>query len=140
METLQRLTRRQLEVLQLVERLPATRKGVSLEDIAASLFIKPPSALEHVRALQYMGLVRRVSGKTRITARGRLCLNDYERHHRIAESVFYKMKLPVDEACRAAKEIDMALSHDIVERLCSIQGHPKACPHGKPIPPCSEDR
>jgi Mn-dependent transcriptional regulator len=138
-EVLQRLTRRQLEVLQLVETLPATRKGVSLEDIANSLSIKPPSALEHVRTLQFLGLVKRVSGKTRITVRGRACLDDYQRHHRIVENIFYRMKLPADEACRAAREIDMALSHDIVERLCSIQGHPKECPHGKPIPPCSGD-
>lgn len=140
MELLQRLTRRQLEVLRIVESYPTRGKGVPLEDIASTLGIKPPSALEHLKALQYLGLVRRASGKSRLTDKGKACLNEYYRHHRIMEGIFFQMNLPADEACEAAKEVDLAISHEIIEKLCAAQGHPKLCPHGQPIAPCSEEK
>jgi DtxR family Mn-dependent transcriptional regulator len=139
MEPLQRLTRRQLLVLQAVGRLPAGRRGVSLADIADSLRIRPPSALEHLRALQYMGLVSRSAGKTKLTSIGAKCLKEYDRHHRIAENLFARLNLEADDACRAAREIDLALSHKTVEALCAAQGHPKTCPHGEPILSCEPE-
>ncbi|MEM3637434.1 MAG: metal-dependent transcriptional regulator [Conexivisphaerales archaeon] len=139
MELLQKLTRRQVEVLLTIKGLPLKKKGVQLEDIASALGVSPPTALEHVKALQYLGLVRRVAGKTRVTSRGEACINEYWRHHRVAESLFFTLHFPADRACEAAKMVDLALSHEIIDRLCSVQGHPRACPHGQPIPPCSEE-
>ncbi|EQD78371.1 hypothetical protein B1B_00759, partial [mine drainage metagenome] len=38
------------------------------------------------------------------------------------------------EVCSAAREIDLALTHRTVERLCRAEGHPPACPHWGPDP------
>lgn len=139
MEPLQRLTRRQLTVLEAVGRWPTSDAGVPLNQLARALGVRPPSALAHLRALESERLVRRVAGKTRLTPAGTACLEEYRRHHRVAERLFASMALPPDDACRAALEIDLALSHALVERLCEAEGHPSSCPHGEPIAACHRD-
>ena len=136
METLQRLTRRQLLVLTALPRLPSGTRGVPLNALARALRIRAPSALSHVRALQALGLVSRVAGKTRVTPAGSRCLQEYSRHHRVAENLFDRLGLSREDTCTAAREIDLALSHRMVERICRAEGHPSECPHGEPIAPC----
>lgn len=135
MEPLQRLTRRQLDVLERVRRVAGGPHGVALNALARSLGVAPPSALEHLRALESLGLVRRKSGKTWLTPRGDACLVEYRRHHRVAESLFGGAGLDARSACSAAREIDLALTHRTVDRLWVAQGRPSRCPHGEPIVP-----
>jgi Mn-dependent DtxR family transcriptional regulator len=136
METLQKLTRRQLETLQAISARESPRKGVALKEIAASLRMTAPSALGHVTPLEEMHLVERYRGKSRLTEKGRGTLDEYRRHHRVAETLFGKLGLPPSETCAAAHEIDLAISHRTVEEVCRAQQHPAACPHGEPIGPC----
>lgn len=136
MEALQQLTRRQLEVLAAVAAVARDGAEAPLGRVAERLHIRPPSALDHLRALETRRLVARRAGKSRLTPAGRRCLDEYRRHHRIAETLFSQLELPPEAACRAAREIDLALSHRTVERLCEAQGHPEVCPHGEPIAPC----
>lgn len=133
MEPLQRLTRRQLSALQAVSALPASAQGVALRDLARALRVRPPSALAHLRALERLGLVQRAVGKSRLTVRGDRCLAEYRLHHRVAETMFSQLHLPAADACQAASEIDLALSHGTVERLWRAAGEPDRCPHGEPI-------
>ncbi len=140
MEDLQRLTRRQLDALRSIRLGETEAQGVSLNEIAEDLRVRPPSALEHVTALERLGLVDRYRGKSRLTARGRKCEAEYQRHHRVAEHMFARLGFPTTELCAAAREVDLALDHRTVERLCRIGGHPAVCPHGEPIPPCPERR
>lgn len=136
METLQRLTRRQLEALQAILAKESPERGVALKAIAASLHLSAPSALGHLTPLEGLGLVTRYRGKSRLTGRGRATLMEYQRHHRVAETMFGRLGLPPKETCAAAREIDLAISHRTVEELCRAQQHPEACPHGQPIAPC----
>lgn len=138
METLQRLTRRQVEALQAVSQGETTGYGMSLNAVAARLRLRPPTALGHLTQLERAGLVARHRGKTRLTERGRTTLTEYHRHHRIAESLFSHLGMPPQEVCAAAREVDLAISHRTVERLCRAEGHPTVCPHGEPIPPCRD--
>lgn len=140
METLQRLTRRQLDALQATAMTETPERGASLIALARRLKVRSPSALEHLTPLEGLGLVDRYRGKTRLTVKGRACLLEYQRHHRVAELLFARAGFTADETCRAAKEIDLALDHATVERMCRGEGHPAACPHGEPIPPCGHDR
>lgn len=139
METLQLLTRRQIDALQVVSAEETPERGVPLNTIAASLKVRPPSALDHLTQLEELGLVARHRGKTRLTNRGRSTLEEYFRHHRVAESMFGHLGLSPEDTCDAAREVDLALSHRTVERICEAEGHPKECPHGDPIAPCRED-
>lgn len=136
METLQRLTRRQLETLQAIRARETPEHGVSLKLIAASLKQTSPSALGHVSTLEQLGLVERHRGKSRLTPRGAHTLTEYQRHHRVVETLFGNLGLPPNEICAAAREIDLAISHRTVEEVCRAQQHPATCPHGAPIDPC----
>jgi DtxR family transcriptional regulator, Mn-dependent transcriptional regulator len=139
MEVLERLTRRQLDTLQLVLSKERPERGVSLKELAASLRMRPPSALGHLTPLESLGLIERHRGKSRITSKGRKALVEYRRHHRVAETMFGTLGLDPDETCAAAREIDLAISHRTVEEICRAQKHPPACPHGQPITPCAVD-
>jgi Mn-dependent DtxR family transcriptional regulator len=136
METLQRLTRRQVDALGAIRAGDAGDRGVALKRIAASLRVTAPSALGHLTLLEGLGLVVRHRGKSRLTEKGRGTLLEYQRHHRVAETLFGRLGLPPDATCAAAREIDLAISHRTVEEVCRAQRHPAACPHGAPIAPC----
>lgn len=140
METLQRLTRRQVDALSAIGARETPERGVSLKATAASLGVSAPSALGHLTSLEQMGLVVRYRGKSRLTAKGRGTLVEYRRHHRLAESLFSQLGLPAAATCEAAREVDLAISHHTVEQICAAEGHPSVCPHGAPITPCSEDK
>ena len=58
------------------------------------------------------------------------------RRHRLAERLMHDVLdltgAQMDEpACR----FEHLLARGIEERICSLLGHPKSCPHGRPIPP-----
>lgn len=136
METLQKLTRRQVEALQVILAKETPERGVSLKLIAAALHQTAPSALGHLTPLEDLGLVERHRGKSRLTTKGRNTLLEYQRHHRVAESLFGSVGLAPAETCAAAREIDLAISHRTIEEICRAQHHPAECPHGAPIGPC----
>jgi len=137
-ETLQRLTRRQVEALRQIARRSSGERGASLNAIAEGLGVRPPSALAHLGPLEELGLIRRFRGKSRITPRGQDCLDEYLRHHRVAESLFARAGLSARATHEAALEVDLALSHRTVQEICEGAGHPKVGPHGQPIGPCSD--
>ena len=136
MEALQQLTHRQVEALRVIGVRQGDRKGASLKDIASGLRVRPPSALAHLGPLEELGLISRFRGKSRLTDKGSRTLQEYQRHHRVAETLFGNLGLGPEETCAAAHEIDLALSHRTVDQICEAQRHPTACPHGAPILPC----
>ena len=138
METLQKLTRRQLDALQAIGQRETPERGASLKAIASTLNLSSPSALGHVTPLEQLALVERHRGKSRLTDKGRRTLLEYQRHHRVAETLFGRLGLPPEETCAAAREVDLSISHRTVEQVCAAEGHPSVCPHGEPITPCSD--
>jgi len=111
-------------------------RGASLKNVASGLHVSPPSALAHLGPLEELGLILRYRGKSRLTDKGRRTLQEYLRHHRVAETLFGNLGLGPKETCAAAHEIDLAISHRTVDQICEAQRHPTACPHGAPILPC----
>jgi DtxR family Mn-dependent transcriptional regulator len=64
------------------------------------------------------------------------------RRHRLGERLLADVfgmedSLIDDQACR----LEHALSDGLDESICTLLGHPRFCPHGKPIPPnhCCEE-
>jgi DtxR family transcriptional regulator, Mn-dependent transcriptional regulator len=139
METLQRLTRRQVDALRAIGASALPEAGVALKTIAATLHVRPPSALALLTPLESLDLITRRRGKSRLTSKGRSTLVEYQRHHRLAESLFGQLGLSPEDTCKAALEVDLAISHRTVERVCAAEGHPTVCPHGQPISPCDSD-
>lgn len=135
-ETLQQLTHRQVEALQVIAARQNDGRGARLKDIASGLRVRSPSALAHLGPLEELGLISRFRGKSRLTDKGARTLQEYQRHHRVAETLFGHLGLNPEATCAAAHEIDLAISHRTVDEICRVQQHPTECPHGAPIAPC----
>jgi len=138
MELLQQLTPRQLEALRVIAARQSDTRGASLKEIASGLHVRPPSALAHLGPLEELGIISRFRGKSRLTEKGSRTLQEYQRHHRVAETLFGNLGLGPEATCAAAHAIDLAISHRTVDEICRAQQHPTACPHGAPILPCHE--
>ena len=58
------------------------------------------------------------------------------RRHRLAERLFTDV-LEIRESTihGHACTLEHAIPEEVEEAICTLLGHPKECPHGKPIPP-----
>lgn len=98
---------------------------------------------EDVDALVAAGLAVRDGDAVDLTAAGRAIAMATLRRHRLAEMLLYSL-LGVERAL--ASEIGCLVEHGIREEMldavCTLLGHPSACPHGRPIPEgaCCRDR
>lgn len=99
---------------------------------------------EALAELEALGLVHGEGGRFTLAGRGREEAANTVRRHRLAERLFIdvldvKGDLSEESACR----FEHMLHRGIDEKICTLLGHPQACPHGKPIPPgpcCVESR
>lgn len=71
-----------------------------------------------------------------LTSKGRPEATNVVRRHRLAERLLADVLgtrdiLIHEKACKFEHLLDRGLD----ESICSLLGHPKVCPHGKPIPP-----
>ena len=58
------------------------------------------------------------------------------RRHRLAERLMHDvLNVPGTQVDSAACEFEHSLHHGVDDRICTLLGHPKTCPHGRPIPP-----
>ena len=103
-----------------------------------------PDQRDAIEKLHGAGYVALSDGRARLVGSGLALAQDVIRRHRLAERLlldvlFTSDTLLDDIACK----FEHVLDRGIAESICSLLGHPKVCPHGKPIPPgdcCREDR
>ncbi len=103
--------------------------SISLDDLAMAE--KRP--VEQLLEAGYMSLT---DGRVRLTEKGRPFARNVVRRHRLAERLLADVLgtrdiLIHEKACKFEHLLDRGLD----ESICSLLGHPKVCPHGKPIPP-----
>jgi len=82
-------------------------------------------------------------GALSLTPAGQKLGEEVVRHHRLAERLLADV-LDVPEAAgdEAACRFEHILRRGLDERICTLLGHPRFCPHGLPIPPgpCCRER
>src|SRR3982751_4150550 len=85
--------------------------------------------------LESMGLVSVQGTRVTLTAQGEQRAALVVRRHRLAERLFSDL-LALDDAHteQQACEFEHVLSEEATDSVCTLLGHPPACPHGKPIP------
>ncbi len=98
---------------------------------------------ELIQRLLDAGYVTSADGGVKLTETGRLIARNIIRRHRLAERLLADVLgtselLMEEKACKFEHLLDRGLD----ESVCSLLGHPKICPHGKPIPAgrCCEQR
>ena len=82
------------------------------------------------------GVVTQSDGRLHLTEAGQAAARDVVRRHRLAERLLVDVLAIADGDVEAdACEFEHIIRHGLDERICKLLGHPRTCPHGKPIPP-----
>ncbi|MEL7562437.1 metal-dependent transcriptional regulator [Dehalogenimonas sp. 4OHTPN] len=118
------------------------------EEILESLWIKTQEDKAGVSAADFQArkaleqliedglVVSGGDGLLSLTEKGLPEARSVVRRHRLAERLLYDVlgtrdKMMHDKACKFEHLLDKGLD----ENICVLLGHPKVCPHNKPIPP-----
>lgn len=73
--------------------------------------------------------------KIRLLEKGRDYARATIRRHRLAERLMVDiLQLKKDLINKTACQFEHMLQPEVEESVCTLLGHPKVCPHGKPIP------
>lgn len=74
-------------------------------------------------------------GKIRLLQKGRHSAEQIIRRHRLAERLLCDvLGTHVDDSEVAACEYEHVLAEGITNSICTLLGHPRYCPHNRPIP------
>ena len=99
---------------------------------------------EAIIELTAAGLIEPTGARIVLTERGRKEAERAIRRHRLAERLMVDvLDMGEDDACEKGCRFEHLLKEGVEESVCTLLGHPKLCPHGKPIPPgpcCRECR
>jgi DtxR family Mn-dependent transcriptional regulator len=115
--------------------------------LAEKFGVSAPNVAEWLRRLQDKGLIvmpgrgrGRAGQGIELTAEGRAEAEALLRQHRLAER-FLADVLGMDwvQAHEEAHHLELGMSPAIEERLMTLLGNPRTCPHGNPIPGKSFD-
>lgn len=92
---------------------------------------------EAIGKLAARGLAHVEAERVLLTSAGRALAERQVRRHRLAEVLFTTALDVRDDAAvnRTACVMEHVLGAAMTDSVCAFLGHPKACPHGKPIPP-----
>jgi DtxR family Mn-dependent transcriptional regulator len=75
------------------------------------------------------------SGNVKLLPQGRELAEQIIRRHRLAERLICDvLGSHVDDSEVAACEYEHLLAQGITDSICTLLGHPRYCPHNKPIP------
>lgn len=99
----------------------------------------PPAAVpmgERMEKLVAGGLARRTDRDLILTEEGFQRARNIIRSHRLAERLLHDvLNLHSEEMERSACRYEHMLGSEAADSICILLGHPRTCPHGKPIPP-----
>ena len=88
-----------------------------------------------LRELEKIGLVTIDGDTIELTQRGEQVASDVIRRHRLAERLLHDiLEIGKDEIEEHACDFEHSLSEAVTDSICTLLGHPPACPHGLPIP------
>lgn len=91
---------------------------------------------DHRKRLVSEGLVLHSDRDLVLTEEGFLKARDVIRSHRLAERLLHDvLNLNSEEMERSACRFEHMLGNDAADSVCILLGHPRSCPHGRPIPP-----
>jgi DtxR family transcriptional regulator, Mn-dependent transcriptional regulator len=121
------------EVLELIWTMREENKSSKKMLLEITNEKNPEKLIEH---MDKSGLIEDRGGNIYLTDDGENYAKIIVRRHRLAERLF-KDVFKIDEETmeKEACTWEHVLSEDVTESVCSFLGHPRICPHNKPIPP-----
>jgi DtxR family transcriptional regulator, Mn-dependent transcriptional regulator len=120
------------EVLEAVWTLEEQKAG-TVDEVIRNAAIKIPDGL--LTALSKDGLIALDGDRVQLLPRGRQIAEKIIRRHRLAERLICDvLGSGVEDSEAAACEYEHLLAEGITNSICTLLGHPRYCPHNKPIP------
>jgi DtxR family transcriptional regulator, Mn-dependent transcriptional regulator len=120
------------EVLEAVWILEEQGAG-TIDEVIRNAAIKVSEGL--LIALSNEGLIAMDAGRVRLLPKGRQLAEQIIRRHRLAERLICDvLGAQVEDSEAAACEYEHLLAEGITNSICTLLGHPRYCPHNKPIP------
>ena len=108
-------------------RAPLAPERVVLPDVV--------DARRTLRGMHESGLLGPPGAALAFTPRGRTRARDLIRRRRLAEVLFSSaLHLPDKEVEQTACLMEHVIDPEVANSICSFLGHPRRCPHGRPIP------
>lgn len=105
----------------------ANKTDISLTDLTEA-------DKESIEQLVEMGAISLIDSEVKLTDQGRPLARNVVRRHRLAERLLTDVLGTGDrfhdKACKFEHILDLGLD----DSICTLLGHPRVCPHGKPIP------
>ncbi len=127
------------EILECIWMVEEDGRKTTSEEILRCLEAQPCKVEEPRKVIEDLarqGLVAWEGEELRLTEAGRGRARDIIRRHRLAERLLMDVLQMGEELTeRGACTLEHALSPEVTDAVCTFLGHPKTCPHGKPIPP-----
>src|SRR5262249_18595780 len=100
--------------------------------------VRIPDVVDNRRTLTGMaesGLIFPPGVTLEFTPRGRSRARDLVRRRRLAEVLFSSaLHVPDPQLEATACRMEHILDPEVENSICSFLGHPRSCPHGRPIP------
>jgi DtxR family Mn-dependent transcriptional regulator len=128
-----RVTEEISEVLEAVWTLQE-QDAATIENVAANAGIE--GSVDFLDRLSREGLLAIENGKSvRLLPKGRQMAEMIIRRHRLAERLICDvLGSQVEDSEAAACEYEHLLAEGITNSICTLLGHPRYCPHNRPIP------
>lgn len=109
---------------------------VTNKEIAARMQVSPPAVTEMIKRMQTENLIFKDKGNGySLTDFGQMIVSELYRKHRLIEVfLVHHLDYTSDQIHEEAEVLEHTVSDLFVERLESMLGFPKMCPHGGTIP------
>jgi DtxR family Mn-dependent transcriptional regulator len=121
------------EILELVWTMREEKKSSQKLLLEITREKEPEKLLAH---MEKTGLVELREENIYLTENGENYAKIIVRRHRLAERMFKDVfNIDEDTMEKEACTWEHVLSEDVTDSVCSFLGHPRICPHNKPIPP-----
>jgi DtxR family Mn-dependent transcriptional regulator len=120
------------EVLEAVWTLEEQQAG-TVDEVIRNAATKIPDGL--LNTLIQDSLIALEGDRVRLLPKGRQMAEKIIRRHRLAERLICDvLGSGVEDSEAAACEYEHLLAEGITNSICTLLGHPRYCPHNKPIP------
>jgi DtxR family Mn-dependent transcriptional regulator len=121
------------EVLEAVWTLQEQQQEATLEKVSQYASVHVSQGL--IDALEKDGLIEINNEQMSLLPKGRQLAEQIIRRHRLAERLICDvLGIKVEESEPEACEYEHVLAAGITNSICTLLGHPRYCPHNKPIP------
>ena len=119
--------------LKAIWHLNERNEDVKISSIAKMLHVRQPSVVQMLKKLNSQKLVKYNKAGVRLTGEGGKVGSTMMRNSRLLEVLMDSaLKIEIDEEMVCG--IEHHMNQQFTDALCTMLGHPRACPHGLAIP------